>query len=126
MLGIASGAELAVPKDELDGIALSTHLLVIVWALAGWGAAELDSIAELMSGETKTKLQVMKKLVAAMAAGILTGLFVLAKFPEWGRFASYSVSFAAAYGGAAYIQVVWTAFAGVVTNIIQSKGVPPK
>lgn len=102
LFGIAYAAETALPFDP-DSLSIGARATFLVYALLGWGSAELDSLADLMNGETKTKLVVLKKFIAAIAAGALTGLLVLTYFPTWPKMAAYGLTFAASYGGASFL-----------------------
>lgn len=104
-----------IDPDTLPWLTKGT---VVFFALLGWGAAELDSLADFLSGDVKTRFTVVKKLLAALSAGIITGLCVLSFKPEWSKMAGYVCTFAAAYGGAAYLEIVWRAVAERVRGII--------
>lgn len=121
--GIAYAAE-ALNGADPDLLPLTTKGWVVFYTLLGWGAAELDSLADLINENAKLRLGVGKKFLASVAAGLFTG-FGMLTFPQvmgytpLPKLVAYGGAFAAAFGGAAYVTTISTALAGAVGGLIQ-------
>lgn len=119
--GTAWAAETSLTNsiNDPDVLPLVTKGWVIFYTLLGWGAAELDSLADLLNTNAKLRLAVGKKFLASVAAGLLTGFGLLVFYPEWPKLVAYGAAFAASFGGAAYVTTISTAMASAFSSLIQ-------
>lgn len=76
-----------------------------LFALIGWGASELKSVAKFLNGTTEERLEFWQKIIVALAAGVGT-FFAVLYFLGWSKMAAYFLDFFAAYTGARYLDTL--------------------
>jgi len=117
LFGTALAAE-GLTLFDPDLLPAVTQLTFFAWALAGWAAAQFDSLADLMQEglEKKVRFGVVQKFFAAMAAGILAGYMTLHYLPNSSKIFAYAATFLFAYGGVALL----TKIVDIIPEIVRT------